>query len=93
MRTVLGFVISGVFLTGFCIGVSAQQLPKSGSISFHTGWRDSAEVVQVAEKRVQGHSRITGATFNDKGNGPLHLGPANCFGTFDLTDGKGPLKG
>ena len=93
MRALFGVVSSAVFLTGFCVAAHAQQLPKSGSIEFHTGWRDSAEVMQVAEKRIQGHSRTTGATFNDKGSGPLHLGPANCFATFDLADGKGPAKG
>ena len=93
MCKALSVVVSGVVLTGFCVGANAQQLPKSGSISFHTGWRDSAEVVQVAEKRIQGHARDAGVTFNDKGSGPLHLGPANCFATFDLADGNGPVKG
>ena len=76
MRKALVVVFSGVFLTGLCVGVNAQQLPKSGSISFHTGWRDSAEVVQVAEKRIQGHARDAGVTFNDKGSGPLPVMPA-----------------
>jgi hypothetical protein len=83
----------GSLLTGFCVGLSAQQLPKSGSISFHTGWRDLVEAVEVADKQVQGHGRDVGVTFNDKGSGPLHLGPANCFYVFALTSGTGPNKG
>lgn len=93
MRTAFGVAVSGFVLTGLCTAVYAQQLPKSGSINFHTGWRDLAEVVQVADKHVQGHARDAGVTFNDKGSGPLHLGPANCFATFDLIDGSGPVKG
>lgn len=93
MRKALHVVVSGVFLTGLCVGINAQQLPKSGSISFHTGWKDIAEATQVAEKRVQGHGKDVGVTFNDKGSGPLHLGPANCFYSFDLADGNGPVKG
>jgi hypothetical protein len=73
--------------------VHAQQLPKSGSISFHTGWKYAANVANPADKHVVGSGSVTGVTFNDKGSGPLHLGPANCFDTFALVDGKGPGKG
>jgi hypothetical protein len=72
---------------------NAQQLAKSGSISFHTGWKFAGEVVNVADKHVQGHGSVTGITFNDKGAGPLHLGPANCFDTFFVIEGRGRNKG
>lgn len=93
MRKALAVVVSGIVSAGLFSAVHAEPLPKSGSISFHTGWRDLAEAVQVADKHLQGHARDAGITFNDKGSGPLHLGPANCFGAFHLTDGVGPVKG
>jgi hypothetical protein len=71
----------------------AQQLPKSGSISFHTGWKYSADVITPADKIVMGRGNVTGVTFNDKGSGPLHLGPANCFEAFSVNDGKGKTRG
>lgn len=93
MRKALVVVFSGVFLTGLCVGVNAQQLPKSGSIDFHTGWKFVGEVLTVADKHMQGHGSVVGVTFNDKGTGPLHLGPANCFDTFFVIDGQGKNKG
>lgn len=77
----------------FVTTVGAQQLPKSGSISFHTGWRDVGEAKEVGEKRMQGHGSVVGVTFNDKGAGPLHLGPASCFYTFFGIEGNSKQKG
>lgn len=71
----------------------AQQLPKSGSIEFHTGWKFTGTAVNVADKHVQGHGTVSGVTFNNKGSGPLHLGPANCFATFHLIQGQGRDQG
>lgn len=85
-------LVSMTFIAGvvFAIGnAGAESLPKSGSISFHTGFKYTAEVVSPAEKYVIGRGNSTGATFNDKGSGPLHLGPANCSEGFYLQDGKG----
>jgi len=71
----------------------AQQLPRSGSIEFHTGWKFTGTVVTVADNHVQGHGSTSGVTFNNKGSGPLHLGPANCFDTFYVIQGRGSDKG
>jgi hypothetical protein len=77
----------------FATTLSAQQLPKSGTISIHTGWRDVGEAKDVAEKRMQGHGSVIGTSFNDKGAGPLHDGPAICFYTFFVADGVVKNKG
>ena len=84
-----------MFALVLVLGASAdaQQLPKSGSISVHTGYKYAAEVVTVADKHVQGRGIAVGVTFNDKGEGPLHLGPSDCFETFFLIDGRGKDKG
>jgi len=72
---------------------SAEPMPRTGSISFHTGWHFTGEVIPVAEKTMMGHGRVAGVTFNDRASGPLHLGPANCFDTFVIIDGRGRNKG
>jgi hypothetical protein len=80
----------GAFITPVA---QAQQLAKSGSINFHTGWKYSADVVKATDQHVVGKGNVTGVTFNDKGSGPLHLGPANCFEAFFMAEGKGRDKG
>jgi hypothetical protein len=93
MNPLLVAMVAGASLIAISAGASAQQLPKSGSIGFHTGWKDTADTNEVAPNRFQGQDRAVGTTFNDKGSGPLHLGPANCSGVFVVTDGSGPIKG
>ncbi len=93
MRKAFTVFVSGLSFAGVVAAASAQQLPKSGSISFHTGWKFVGEAVTVADKHVQGHGSVAGVTFNDGGAGPLHLGPANCFETFFVIDGRGRNKG
>jgi hypothetical protein len=51
------------------------------------------EAVNVAEKTVQGHGNNRGITFNDKGSGPLHLGPTDCFYTFSTIADHTKVKG
>jgi len=93
MRKTFLVLVSGISLVILNNVAVAQQLPKSGSIYFHTGWKDTSEANEVADKRYQGQGRSVGSTFNDKGSGPLHLGPANCSSTFVVSDGSGPIKG
>lgn len=93
MRSVLTILGAVGCIFVFSGGAGAQQLPKSGSINFHTGWKFTGEVLTVADKHMQGHGTVIGVTFNDKGSGPLHLGPANCFDTFHLIEGRGKNKG
>lgn len=85
--------LAGVAIAGLASSVHAESLPRSGSISFHTGWKFSGDVVTVADKHIQGHGNVSGVTFNDRGSGPLHLGPANCFDAFYVIEGKGIDKG
>lgn len=91
-KAVVVFVVGLSFAT-LCTAASAQQLPKSGSINFHTGWKNSADVMSPDDKHVLGRGNVTGVTFNDKGSGPLHLGPANCFESFFIVEGRGRDKG
>lgn len=93
MEHVLASLLSGLFLIAFCADAVAQTLPKAGSISWHTGWRNVGEVPEVAKGSVEGHGSVIGTSFNDKGSGPLHGGPAECVYTFLSMNGAGPSKG
>ncbi len=75
------------------LDASAQSLPRTGSIAFHTGWRYAGSMITPTDKHVVGHGAFSGATFNDKGSGPLHAGPANCFDSYFMQDGQGRNKG
>src|SRR5690349_17658069 len=66
-------------LASLCSVPYAEELPKSGTISIHTGWKVVGENINVADKIMQGHGNVVGVSFNDKGSGPLHGGPAICF--------------
>ena len=93
MRKLLVALLTGISLAACCAAASAQQLPKSGSINFHTGWKLTGEAITPADKHMLGHGSAVGTTFNDKGNGPLHLGGADCFYSFLVIDGVGKNKG
>lgn len=72
---------------------SAQGLPKAGTISWHTGWRYTPDALTVADAHLIGKGSTSGVSFNDRGTGPLHLGPANCFESFEMIGGKGTSRG
>ncbi|UCH49685.1 MAG: hypothetical protein JSU95_07945 [Betaproteobacteria bacterium] len=85
--------LTGFFLAMLTGAVAAQELPRSGSIKWHTGWRLAGETLDVAEGHVQGHGSVVGTSFNDSGSGPLHLGPAECVYTFYSNGEKVTDKG
>ena len=93
MKKAFGSLLAGLSVMAFCAAAGAADLPKSGSISWHTGWKNSGESFDVAEGHVQGHGSVVGTSFNDNGSGPLHLGAAECVYTFFVSDGAGPSKG
>ena len=84
---------AAVALTTLAMTAVAQQLPKSGTISVHTGTKWTGDFVTVADKHVRGSGHTAGVTFNDRGAGPLHLGPMHCYDAFFTIDGQGKNKG
>ena len=93
MLKALVIIATGILFATFFTTAGAQQLPKSGSINFHTGWKLTGEAITAADKHMLGHGSAIGTTFNDKGSGPLHLGPADCFYTFLVLNEGGKNKG
>jgi hypothetical protein len=59
----------GIVIAALSTAVNAQQLPKSGSINFHTGWKVAGEALNGADKYALGHGSAIGSTFNEKGWG------------------------
>ena len=93
MRTRMVSLLSGICVAAFCSIAGSEQLPKSGTISIHTGWKVAGEALETADKHMQGHGSLVGSSFNDKGAGPLHGGPATCFYTFFASDKGSVNKG
>ncbi len=75
------------------LDASAESLPRTGSIAFHTGWKLTGTFLNASDKHVIGIATVSGVTFNDKGSGPLHAGPANCFEADFIVGGEGRNKG
>ena len=92
MRNAFAVFATGLCIATFCAAASAERLPKYGSISFHTAWKFAGEALTVADKHVQGHGSVVGATFNDKGTGPLQFGAAECSITFFVIEGHGKIR-
>lgn len=82
MKRIYQTLLMGLCATAVIGTAGAQDLPRSGSIKWHTGWKLTGETLNVAEGHVQGHGSVVGTSFNDSGSGPLHLGPAECVYTF-----------
>jgi len=93
MRKPLVTIVAGLSCIAFYALAAAQQLPKSGSISVHSGYYVVGESINVADKHAQGHGNNRGITFNDKGSGPLHLGPTDCFYAFSSLPDRTKVKG
>ena len=87
MKTFLFRATAGFAVAAACAGASADTLPRSGTIAYHTGWKFSGGVLNVADKHVQGHGTVSGVTFNDKGAGPDRSGFLSAFFTLVGTHG------
>ena len=85
--------VTSLFFAALSAAAVADPLPKSGSISVHSAYMVVGEFLTVADKHVQGHGTNRGVTFNDKGSGPLHLGPTDCFFTVFVINDNGKNKG
>ena len=93
MRKTLVVVVSSLAFAALSAAAGAQQLPKSGSFTVHSGWKSIGETTQAAEGRTYGFGSFWGVVFNDKGSGPLHSGPVVCPYTLEIISGVLTAKG
>src|SRR5689334_19596318 len=85
--------IYAIGLASVCSITVAQDLPKTGTVKFHAGFKVTGESMDVAARRTQGQGTSIGVTFNDQGSGPLHGGPASCVWSFAVNDDGARNKG
>ena len=93
MNKKFGVIVTGLTLAALCSAAVADPLPKSGSISLHAAFRAAFEILPVADKHAEAHGDARGVTFNDKGSGPLHLGPLDCTYASFIVNDTGRMKG
>ena len=72
---------------------AADQMPKSGSFTVHSGWKSIGEMTPAADGRMYGNGSFWGIAYNDKGAGPLHSGPVICPYTLETIQGAGTAQG
>lgn len=93
MRYAHAVAACSLFALAAAPSFAADPLPKSGSISVHSGYMVAAETFKVGVNATQGHGTNRGITFNDNGSGPLHLGPTDCFATISTIGDSTRVKG
>ena len=85
MNKVIGIFIASLFSASFGTAVLADHhgdLPKSGTINYHSGLHCPSNVATTPEGITIGTGTCTGVTYNDSGSGPLHEGAAQCHFSF-----------
>jgi hypothetical protein len=81
---------------GIATPALAQQktdLPNSGTIKFHLGYKSSVDATQVADKHSFNAGTSWGVTYNDAGSGPLHMGTVVCKFVNEAIEGAGTFHG
>jgi hypothetical protein len=82
--------VVSAFTTGIAMGA---ELPKSGGFNIHSAWKGIGEATQVAENHTFWYGSFWGVTYNDMGEGLLHMGAVLCSGTQEIISGAGGAKG
>jgi hypothetical protein len=90
-----------VFIPLLTIGLAmpaiAQQkteLPKSGSLKLHTGFKVIGEPTQIIkDKHSYNTERAWGVSYNDAGSGPLHISSMICTSVSEAIEGAGTDQG
>jgi len=95
MKNPLLLILGGLLFLSVSFNASADgHLPKSGTISWVTGWHmESIDVAPQIGGYALGSFAVRGATFNDNGSGPLHEGRAFCVGSYIVTPDGATNKG
>ena len=93
MKRIFSVLIGGLFALSFSAISSAQDLPKSGTINYHSGLACPSNVAKTPEGIMLGTGTCTGVTYNDSGSGPLHMGAAQCHFSFFVNNGDARNKG
>lgn len=70
----------GIVVLSFCANVTAEVLPKSGSINLQSIYKGT---LLTKFNDDYSHGAVTGVTFNEIGKGPMHMSKVACsFSVF-----------
>ncbi len=72
---------------------SADDIPKSGTLKFNSGWKLTGTVTKLTDTRVYWSGMDWGVWFNAQGSGPLHRATAICPDIGDIENGIVNAKG
>jgi hypothetical protein len=86
MRKTIATSVMGIAFISCCINVFAEALPKSGKINLQSIYKG---VLLTKFNDDYSHGAVTGVTFNELGQGPLHMGKVACsFSVFSRKEIK-----
>ena len=86
------FAVLAVIAVTVGIAVAAD-LPRSGKFNIHSGWKGVGETNQVADNHMFWYGGYWGVTYNDAGEGLLHMGGVLCTAVTESISGKTSGKG
>lgn len=88
--SLLGFIVC---IASVGTAAMADDLPKSGKFSLHTGYKTSGDdLAQISPERMLISGMFYGVTFNDQGNGLFHNGWTICTYSGEI-GGASAFKG
>lgn len=94
MLRVFAFIsVVTIAVTLPAVAQQATDLPNSGSIKFHLGYKSIVDTTQVAEKHSFNAGTSWGVTYNDVGSGPLHMATVVCKIVSEAIEGAGTFHG
>lgn len=72
---------------------TAQELPKAGTGTIHSGWKGTGTVTEVADKHVYWVGTWSAVSFNDEGRGFLHRMAWTCPAVSDINNSLASMRG
>jgi len=87
-RVLIGLIVSVV-----TVGASADDIPRSGKVTFNSGWKLTGNLVKLTDSRAYWSGIDWGVWFNAKGAALLNRVTAICPDTADVDNGVITAKG
>ena len=93
MKSKVLLVALGAIALVLVVGLRAEaQLPKSGTVKLHSGWKGVGDIREVGKDHLYWEGTFYGMWFNDENRGFLHLTHWVCAGITDIKDGRQNLN-
>jgi hypothetical protein len=89
----LGKVLIGLVFGLVAAAASADEIPKSGKVSFNSGWKLTGTLVKLTDTRSYWSGLDWGVWFNVRGTGFMHRASVICPDVGDIENGVINAKG